>query len=220
MGGQHQILRKQLSSEAAFYESRQVGEKERPARPSVDRKHAGLGIALPCPGIGLRMKHGKVHPIPAPAASPITRRPPGTKQVRPRKGRPGGGQPPGMVPVPMGEQHPIELANSEGAKGWLDLGRKGQGAALAPAGSRIHQQAMLRRFHQGRGPLPHVEYGEAEGPGRQTRGWPEQGHHPESRTKTHSQGTRSERHKGQQHGKDQGRPRHRREGQGRPKGWC
>ena len=49
MGGQHQILRKQLSSEAAFYEARHVGEKERPARPSVDRQHAGLGIALPCP---------------------------------------------------------------------------------------------------------------------------------------------------------------------------
>ena len=154
MGGQHQILRKQLSSEAAFYEARHVGEKERPARPSVDRKHAGLGIALPCPGIRLRMKHGKVHPIPAPAASPITRRPPGPSRSALGKGRPGGAQPPGMVPVPMGEQHPIELTNSEGAKGWLDLGRKGQGAALAPAGSRIHQQAMLRRFHQAAVPCP------------------------------------------------------------------
>lgn len=139
MGGQHQILRKQFSGEAAFHEARHIGKEEHPARPSVDRKHAGLGIALSCPRIGLRMEHSKVHPIPAPAAPPMTRRPPGTKQVRPRKGRPGGAQPPGMVPVPMGEQHPIELANSEGAKRWLDLGRKGRGAALAPAGSRIHQ---------------------------------------------------------------------------------
>ena len=118
----------------------------------------------------------------------------------------------------MGEQHPIELANSRRAKGWLDLGRKGRGAALAPAGSRIHQQAMLRRFHQGRAPLPHVEYGEAEGPGRQTWGWPEQGHHPKSRAKAHGQGTGSERHKGQQHGKDQERGPPPREGQGPSQG--
>ena len=94
MGGQHRILRKQLSSEAAFYEARHVGEKERPARPSVDRKHAGLGIALPCPGIGLRMKHGKFHPIPAPAASPITRRPPGPSRSAPGKAARAAGRPP------------------------------------------------------------------------------------------------------------------------------
>ena len=106
----------------------------------------------------------------------------------------------------MGEQHPIELANSEGAQGWLDLGRKRPRRRPAPAGSRIHQQAVLRRFHQGRAPLPHVEDTVRR---KAPEGKPGAGQSKAitpNRTKTHSRRTRSERHEGQEHGKDQGKP--------------
>lgn len=216
MGGQHQVLRRQLPGEAAFHEARHVGEKERPARPGIDRQHAGLGIALPCPGIRLRMEHGKVHPIPAPTAPPMTRLASRTQEQRPGEKRLGGGKASSVISVLMGEQHPIKLADPKGAQRRLNLGRKGRSAGVAPGGPRIHQQAMLRRFHQGNAPLPHVEHRETKGPGRQPRGWPEQSHHPKSRAKTHDRGAGSERYKGQEHRKSQGKPCHRREGRSPP----
>ena len=106
MGGEHQVLQRQRPGEAPFDEARHVGKEEHPARPSADRQHAGRGIALRRPGSGLGMENGKVHPIPAPATPPITGRAPRTDQLRPRKGRPGGGKASRVIPVPMGKQHP------------------------------------------------------------------------------------------------------------------
>ena len=139
MGGQYQILPRKRSCKAAFHEARHVRKEEHPARPNADRQHAGLGIALPCPGVGLRVEHGKVHPIPAPATPPMTGRAAWTEQLRPRKGRPGGGKASRVIPVPMGEQQPIDLPHPEGAQRRPNLSRKGRGAGLAPAGPRIHQ---------------------------------------------------------------------------------
>ena len=166
MGGQYQILRKQLPGEAAFHEARDVGKEEHSACPSANRQHAGLGIAVPCPGIGLGMEHDKVHPIPAPATPPMAGRSARTEQLRPWKGRPDGRKAARVVPVPMGEQHPIELLHPEGAQRRLNLDRKGRCVDVAPGGPRIHQHTMLRRFYQGSAPLPHVEHGETKGPGR------------------------------------------------------
>ena len=178
MGGQYQILPRKRSCKAAFHEARHVRKEEHPARPNADRQHAGLGIALPCPGIGRGMEHGKVHPIPAPATPLMTGLPPRTKQRGPREKRLSGGKASRVVPVPMGKQHPIELADPESAKRGPNLGRKGRGAGTAPGRPRIHQEAMLRRLHQGRAPLPHVEDRETKGPGGQGRGWPKERYHP------------------------------------------
>jgi len=172
MGGEHQVLRRQRPGEAPFDEARHVGKEEHPARPSADRQHAGLGIALPRPGIGLGMEHGKVHPIPAPATPPMAGPAPRTKQSGPGEKRLSGGKASRVIPVPMGEQHSIKLADPKGAQRRLYLSSKGRGASNAPGGTRIHQQAMLCRFHQGRAPLPHVEHRETKGPGRQARSWP------------------------------------------------
>ena len=156
MGGEHQILPRQLSRKAPFHKARHVGKEEHPARPSANRQHAGLGIALPCPGVGLRVEHGKVHPIPAPATPPMAGPAPRTKQGRPGEKRLSGGKASRVIPVPMGEQNSIKLADPKGAHRRLYLSSKGRGASSAPGGPRIHQKTMLRRFHQGRAPLPHV----------------------------------------------------------------
>ena len=147
MGSQYQILPRQLPCKAALHEARDVSKKEYPARPGADRQHAGLAIALPCPGIGLGMEHGKVHPLPAPATPPMAGRAPRSQQGGPGEKRLSGGKASRVIPVPMGEQYSIELADPEGAQRRLNLGRKGRGVGVAPGGPRIHQQAMLRRFH-------------------------------------------------------------------------
>mgnify|MGYP001555093598 CR=1 FL=1 len=102
MSSQHQILSGQLPRKATLHEAGHVCEQEHPARTGADRQHAGLAIAVPGAEIGFGMKHGKIHPVPTPAAPPMAPRSSGAQEGRLGEKRLRGGQAAGMIPIAMG----------------------------------------------------------------------------------------------------------------------